>query len=131
MTRIVRTAYRYKRPPKRKKPVTLEVPAVVTTASKRRKAADEAKAALAASIELAPGELEREAEIATGRTSSGTAARSAIVTVRRKTARIIPPDLLPETPEEHQQRGDAADAVWRELVRRVRPATQLTDRAAN
>jgi hypothetical protein len=30
MTRIVRTSYRYKRPPKRKKPVTLEVPAVVT-----------------------------------------------------------------------------------------------------
>jgi hypothetical protein len=29
MTRIVRTAYRYKRPPKRKTPVALEVPAVV------------------------------------------------------------------------------------------------------
>ena len=27
---IVRASYRYKRPPKRKKPVTLEVPAVVT-----------------------------------------------------------------------------------------------------
>jgi hypothetical protein len=37
MTRIVRTAYRYKRPPRRKQPVALEVPAVV-------KAADPAKA---------------------------------------------------------------------------------------
>jgi hypothetical protein len=27
--RIVRTTYRYKRPPRRKKPVALEVPAVV------------------------------------------------------------------------------------------------------
>jgi hypothetical protein len=29
MTRIVPTHYRYKRPPRRKKPVALEVPAVV------------------------------------------------------------------------------------------------------
>jgi hypothetical protein len=43
-----------------------------------------------------------------------------ILTVRRKGARIIPPDLLPETPDEHQRRGDAADAMFRELVRRVR-----------
>jgi hypothetical protein len=27
------------------------------------------------------------------------------------------PDL---TPEEHRQRGDAADAMWRELKRRMR-----------
>jgi hypothetical protein len=37
MTRIVTTHYRYKRPPRRKKPVALEVPAVV-------KATDPAKA---------------------------------------------------------------------------------------
>jgi hypothetical protein len=37
MTRIVHTTYHYKRPPKRKKPVALDVPAVV-------KAADPAKA---------------------------------------------------------------------------------------
>jgi hypothetical protein len=30
MTRIVRSAYRLKRPPRRKKPVALEVPAVIT-----------------------------------------------------------------------------------------------------
>jgi hypothetical protein len=32
MTRIVRTAYRYKRPPRRKKPVALDVPTVVKAA---------------------------------------------------------------------------------------------------
>ena len=31
MTRIVHTAYRYKRPPRRKKLVALEVPAIVKT----------------------------------------------------------------------------------------------------
>ena len=34
--RIVTTHYRYKRPPRRKKPVALEVPAVVTAKSSRR-----------------------------------------------------------------------------------------------
>jgi hypothetical protein len=116
MTRIVRTAYRYKRLPGKWKPVTLEVPAVITTASKRRKVAAEAKAALKASIELAPGESPAPT---TSRTSSGGAAKSAIITVRRQAARIIPPGLLPETPDEHRRRGDAADAIWRELVRRI------------
>ena len=43
---VVRTSYHYKRPPKRKKPGTIEGPAVITAASKRRKVAAEAKAAL-------------------------------------------------------------------------------------
>jgi hypothetical protein len=29
-------------------------------------------------------------------------------------------DVPDMTPEEHKRRGDAADALWRELVRRVR-----------
>jgi hypothetical protein len=29
------------------------------------------------------------------------------------------PDLLADTPEEHRRRGDAVDALWRDLVRRV------------
>jgi hypothetical protein len=118
MTRIVRTSYRYKRPPKRKKPVTIEGPAVITAATKRRKAAAEAKAALKASIQLAPGESPTPS-----RPASAAAAKSAIVTVRRKAARIIPPDLLPETPEEHRRRGDAADALFREIQRRIAEKT--------
>ena len=52
MTRIATTYYRYKRPPGKRKPVALEVPAVITAASKRRKVAAEAKDALKASITL-------------------------------------------------------------------------------
>jgi hypothetical protein len=36
MTRIVTTTYRYKRPPRKRKAVALEVPAVVTTKRSRR-----------------------------------------------------------------------------------------------
>ena len=36
---------------------------------------------------------------------------------RRKAARI-PPGLLPDTEEEANWRADAADALWREIVRR-------------
>jgi hypothetical protein len=38
MTRIVHTAYRYKRPPRRKKPVAIEVPEVVTIRDRKRAA---------------------------------------------------------------------------------------------
>jgi hypothetical protein len=121
MTRIVRTAYRYKRPPGKRKPVALEVPAVITAASKRRRVSDEAKAALAASIKLDPGELEPKPVIATSRTSSGAAAKSAIVTARRPRSTVsLPEGLLADTPEEANRRADAADALWRELVRRIR-----------
>jgi hypothetical protein len=36
MTRIVTTHYRYKRPPRKRKPVEIEAPAVVTAKSSRR-----------------------------------------------------------------------------------------------
>jgi hypothetical protein len=42
--------------------------------------------------------------------------KSAIVTVKRKPGRFGDVPDLP--PEEHQRRGAAADALWRELVRR-------------
>jgi hypothetical protein len=74
-------------PPKRKKPVVLEVPEVITAASKRRRVSDEAKAALAASLKLEPGELEPEPVVAT---SSGAAAKYAVLTIRRKSAKLLP-----------------------------------------
>ena len=37
MTRNVTTSYRYKRPPRKRKAVALEAPAVVTTKSSRRR----------------------------------------------------------------------------------------------
>ena len=83
---IVHYEYRYKRPPRKKKPVALEVPAVVT----RRKPA--------------PGKVE-----------APPPAKSAIVTIRKPGKGYVP-DL---TPEEHQRRGDAAEALFREMKRRV------------
>ncbi len=40
--------------------------------------------------------------------------------VVRWSSEPTPAGLLPETEEEIQRRGDAVDALWRELVRRVR-----------
>ena len=113
---VVRTSYRYKRPPRRKKPVTLEVPAVVTTKSSRRPIRVKAAAEIPrhAPVFRRKGAVQPSTPRAAER-----AAPAAIITVRRKVARIIPPGLLAETPEEHRRRGDAADAMWRELVRRV------------
>jgi hypothetical protein len=59
--------------------------------------------------------LERKPAIATSEPLSGSAAKSIIVTVRRKEATILPPGLLPDTPAEYQRRGDAADALWPEI----------------
>ena len=44
--------------------------------------------------------------------------RSAIVTAR-KPAKAIPDGLLPDTPEEHKRRGDAADAMFQEMKRKI------------
>jgi hypothetical protein len=91
-SRIVTTAYRYKRPPRKKKPVLLEVPVIVTK-----------RTATPAKVAPPPANDDR---------------KSAIVTARRPGARssVDLPDL---TLEEHQRRGDAADAMFREIVRRA------------
>ena len=46
------------------------------------------------------------------------ARKSAIVTAR-KPAKAIPDGWLPDTPEEHKRRGDAADALFQEMKRRI------------
>jgi len=43
--------------------------------------------------------------------------RSPIVTAR-KPAKAIPDGWLPDTPEEHQRRGDAADAMFQDMKRK-------------
>jgi hypothetical protein len=102
MTRIVRIAYRYKRPPPRKrKAAALDVPAVV-------KAAEPTKARKRA--KPAPAESTPAAE----------ARKSAIVTIRSRKHAMLAHLLEDLTPEEHRRRGDAADALFREVVRRVR-----------
>ena len=90
-SRIVTSTYRYKRPPRKRKAVPLEGPAIV-----RRGAAKPADAS------RAPANDDR---------------KSAIVTAKRRPGRFG--DVPDMTPEEHQRRGDAADALFREIVRRA------------
>jgi hypothetical protein len=100
MTRIVTTHYRYKRPPRKRKAVALEAPAIVRAGKRAdlRQKSDE----IPPVSPTPPANDDR---------------KSAIVTVKRKAGRFgDAPDL---TPEEHKLRGDAADALWRELVRRA------------
>jgi hypothetical protein len=100
-SRVVAYAHRYKRPPRKRKAVALEVPAIVKAGKSR-----------------VPNKPTTQSDTPT---ASG-ARKSAIVTIRsrRKAAAPLPPGLLPETEEEHKRRGEAAAAMWREMVRCVR-----------
>ena len=89
---IVTMHYRYKRPPRKKKAVAPEVPVIVRTAKP-------------AKVAPPPAEDDR---------------KSAIVTAKHPRRRGSFGDVPDMTPEEYKRRGDAADALWRELVRRVR-----------
>ena len=102
---IVTTAYRYKRPAKKRKAVALAGPAIV-----RKQGRADAAVPPDRVDDPPPANDDRKPDLPeTGRPS--------IVTARRPGARRVDvPDL---TPEEYQRRGDAADALWRELVRRA------------
>jgi len=115
--RIVSTSYRYKRPPRKRKAVALEVPAIVRTKKIAARVDDpsgERKGWVTPTQHSTPAEPGREPPV--------TAAEKvpAIVTVRRRRHAMHAHLLDDLTPEEVQRRGDAADALWRELVRRVR-----------
>jgi hypothetical protein len=118
---IVTTAYRYKRPPRKRKAIALEAPAVVTTKNSRRPVLGET----AAEVQRAPVQ-EGTAQSSTPREAARVISPShhsaspanddrkpAIVTIKRKSRFGDAPEL---TPEEHQRRGEAADAMWRGLV---------------
>jgi hypothetical protein len=100
VTRIVRTAYRYKRPPGKRKAVALDVPVVV-------KAVDPAQAGKRA--EPAPAESPPAAKDR----------KSATVTIRSRKRAMLAYLLEDLTPQELQRRGDAADALFLEIVRRA------------
>jgi hypothetical protein len=93
--RIVTAHYRYKRPPRKKKPVLLEVPAVVVKRAPRSQQASAPKPA-------APANDDR---------------KSVIVTARKRKSRFG--DVPDMAPEEHKRCGDAADALFRAMVRRT------------
>ena len=101
MARIVTAQYHYKRPPKKRKPATIKVPEVVTVRDRKRVGNRQVPDHPEATPQPANDDRKRWMGSPCDRSAGGS------VTV---------PDM---TPEEHQQRGDAADALFRELVRRA------------
>jgi hypothetical protein len=93
MTRIVTYAHRYKRPPRKRKAVEIEGPAVVRKSESRDSGS-------ADDVDIAAP-------------SANDDRKPSIVTIKRKSRFGDAPDL---TPEEHQRRGEAAAALWHELV---------------
>ena len=92
--RIVTSTYRYKRPPRKRKAVPLVGPAIVRSGRKRE--------GVATARHCEPTNDDR---------------KSAIVTAKRRPGRFG--DVPDMTLEEHQRRGEAADALFREIVRRA------------
>ena len=90
---IVTTHYRYKRPPRKRKAAALKVPAIV-----QRRVAKPAKVA------PPPADDDR---------------KSAIVTAKHPRRRSSFPNVPDMTLEEHKRRGDAADALFREMKRQI------------
>ena len=97
-SRIVTSTYRYKRPPRKRKAVPLEGPAIVTRRRDPRQR---------------PGQQKPRAGT---RRRPMTGSRRSSPRKRRPGRFGDVPDM---TPEEHQRRGDAADALFREIVRRA------------
>ena len=132
---IVTSTYRYKRPPRKRKPRTIEGSAIVTPVDpkKSRRRRDETAAAELGAVPPPGGADEAAMQSTTagrsaGRDRSATPQpanddrKSAIVTARKPGSRFSTvPDL---TPEEHKRRGDAADALFREMKRRVTAAAR-------
>ena len=96
---IVTTHYRPKRPRKRKA-VALEVPAI--TPGKGR----------------AGNDNRAEAPAVNSADPAGIIRSATIVRTRSRRASVFgdAPDM---TPEEHRRRGDAADAIFREMKRKI------------
>ena len=110
---IVTSTYRYKRPPKKRKPnpAVLAMPAIVTARKPkpgkmppRVEATDQAKPA-----PVAPANDELRPTMGRG---------SAIVTIRRRKRPALA-DVPDMTEEEHKRRGDAADAMFRDMKRAI------------
>jgi hypothetical protein len=116
---IVRSHYRYKPPPRRKKTMPLEAPAVVAIDRKtRRRVPDKGKTAL---VESTPANDDRKPAAVTTEPAkpvpspTTTARPSAIVTARRPGKRYAE---MPEVSEdEHRRVGDLADAMMAEFKR--------------
>jgi hypothetical protein len=110
VARIVTYAHRYKRPPRKRQAAALEVPAVVKVTSKWTTRPQPAPANPEPAAPPTPTNDPKPAPPPTA---------SAIVTIRRRKHAMLAHLLEDLTPEEVQRRGDAADALFRTIVRRA------------
>jgi hypothetical protein len=111
MARIVTSTYRYKPPPKKRKPVALEVPTVVTTKKSRRPVP---KSAAAEAVSQSPRLHDGAAQPGTARSAVTTpppARKSAIVTAKRSKRIIAAPD----------DASEASPSVKAFFARMIRP----------
>jgi hypothetical protein len=104
MTRIVTTRYRPKRAARKKRKGPPIVSRIVTPAPLKP-----LKGPVIRLREQAPEQINDNGQ--------EQPKRSAIITPQRK--RTLFGDTLGLTPEEHRRRGDAADVLFREIVRRA------------
>jgi len=103
---IVRSTYRYKRPPRKRKAVALDVPAIVKpTPTKKRHGPMIRLGTKRAEAVNDNGDQPRAAAIVTAKNPR-----------RSRLGFSEVPDM---TPEEHKRRGDAADALFREMKRQI------------
>jgi hypothetical protein len=134
MARVVTSRYRYKPPPREKKPAApLEGPRIVTIRDRKRVTAEKAEAEPRAAAKAAPAGS-KSAIVSADRKRAGapaapapaanddhrpspvpTARPSAIVTARKPGKRYVE---IPEvSADEHRRVGDLADAMMQEFKR--------------
>jgi hypothetical protein len=99
---IVTTHYRYKRPPRKRKAVALDVPAIVKPAPTKK--------------QRGPVIRTKGAEAVN---DNGDQPRAAAIVTAKNPRRGRFGDVPDMTPEEHKRRGDAADALFREMKRQI------------
>jgi len=102
--RIVTATYRYKRPPRKRKAVPLEGPAIVRKRAPQQASAGGVLSGFRTKPPPAPAPVNDDR-------------KPVIVTAKRRPGRFG--DVPDMTLEEHRRRGDAADALFREMVRRA------------
>jgi len=102
---IVRSTYRYKRPPRKRKTVALDVPAIVKPTPTKRHGPVIRLGTKGAEAVNDNGDQPRAAAIVTAKNPR-----------RSRLGFSEVPDM---TPEEHKRRGDAADALFREMKRQI------------
>jgi hypothetical protein len=110
MARIVTTSYRSKRPPRRRKPVVLGVPAVVRAASKPGPGPTPTPGNPQPAPTIPANDDPKPAP------PPAAERKSAIVTVRRH-SRFGPAEDL--APDEVRRRADAAEAVMQDFKRQI------------